>query len=347
MLRIISSIAVGIVFLASADIQAAPPTVAVDAPDSYTVVQGDTLWDISGRFLREPWRWPEVWQMNEDEIKNPHLIYPGQIIVLDRNGPYLRIGKRIGNGSSGLDRAVGDNRLQPRIYQTPVSEAISTIPLKSIAPFLTRPLVIDGKSLQGAATIVATETNRVYLAQGDTIFAKDVDENVDRWAIFRSAKPLIDPVSRQDLGHEVQYLGSARVKERTNPVTLEIVEAVEEIGVGDKMLPVESEPIFSYVPRAPREPVDARLISIYRGVSETGKLSVVAVSAGKQNGLEPGHVVAMFRNRGVANHEKQVHVLPEKRYGSALVFRVFDRVSYALIMDTDGQAAIGDAIRNP
>ncbi len=345
MLRIISFIAVGIAFLASVGVQAAPPAVAVDAPDSYTVVQGDTLWGISGRFLREPWRWPEVWQMNEDEIKNPHLIYPGQIIVLDRSGPYLRIGKRIGSG--GPDRPVGDAKLQPRIYQTPVDEAISTIPLKAIAPFLIRPQVIDEKSLQGAATIVATETNRVYLAQGDTVFAKDVDENVDRWAIFRSAKPLVDPVSHQALGHEVQYLGSARIKERTNPVTFEIVEAVEEIGVGDKMLPAEGELVFSYVPHAPVEPIDARLISIYRGISETGKLSVIAVSAGRQNGLEPGHVVAMFRNRGTATHERKTYILPENRYGSALIFRVFDRVSYALIMDTDGQAAIGDAIRNP
>ncbi|MDR1994760.1 LysM peptidoglycan-binding domain-containing protein [Azonexus sp.] len=347
MSRIISSIAVGIAFLASADVQAAPPTVAVDAPDSYTVVGGDTLWGISGRFLQEPWRWPEVWQMNEDEIKNPHLIYPGQIIVLDRSGPYLRIGKRVGDGSGGTDRPVGDSRLQPRIYQTPVEEAISTIPLKAIAPFLTKPLVVDGNSLQGAATIVATETDRVYLAQGDTVFARDVNEDADKWTIFRVGKSLVDPVKRQALGHEALYLGTARVTERTNPATLEIVEAVEEVGVGDKMLPAEGELIFSYVPHAPGELIDARLISIYRGISETGKLSVVIISAGKQDGLAPGHVLAMFRSRGTAIHEKQAYVLPEKRYGSAMVFRVFDRVSYALIMDTEGQATIGDAIRNP
>jgi hypothetical protein len=345
MFRIISSIAVGIAFLASAGVQAAPPAIAVDAPDSYTVVKGDTLWGISGRFLKEPWRWPEVWQMNESEIKNPHLIYPGQIIVLDRNGPYLRLGKRIGDSSPG--RPVGDGKLQPRIYQTPVDEAISTIPLKAIAPFLSRPLVIDEKSLQGAATIVATETSRVYLAQGDTVFARDVDDNVDKWAIFRSAKPLTDPANGRVLGYEAQYLGFARVKERTDPVTLEIIEAVEEIGTGDRMLPVEGELIFAYVPHAPKEAIDARLISIYRGVSETGKLSVVAISAGNQDGLEPGHVVAMFRNRGTATHEGKTYALPEKRYGTALVFRVFDRISYALIMDTEGQATIGDAIRNP
>jgi len=351
MFRIISSIAVGIAFLASVSVQAAPPAIAPDAPDSYTVVEGDTLWGISGRFLQDPWRWAEVWQMSDDEINSQHLIYPGQIIVLDRSGPYLRIGKRIGESggekSSKPERPVGDGKLQPRIYQTPIDEAISTIPLKAIAPFLTRPLVVNEKTLQGTATIVATETNRVYLAQGDTVFAKDIDENTDKWAIFRSAKPLVDPANRKVLGYEAQYLGSARVKERTTPVSLEIVEAVEEIGVGDKMLPTEGELIFSYAPHEPKGPIDARLVSIYRGVSETGKLSVIVVGAGKQDGLEPGNVVAMFRNRGIAKHEGKAYALPEKRYGSALIFRVFDNVSYALVMDTEGQAAIGDAIRNP
>ncbi|MCL2590614.1 MAG: LysM peptidoglycan-binding domain-containing protein [Betaproteobacteria bacterium] len=348
MFRIISSIAVGIAFLASAAVQAAPPAIAAGAPDSYTVAKGDTMWGISGRFLQEPWRWPEVWQMNEDEIKNPHLIHPGQIIVLDRSGPYLRIGKRIGEGSNSFSgRPAGDGKLQPRIYETPVDDAISTIPLKAIAPFLTRPLVINEESLQAAATIVATETNRVYLAQGDTVFARDVTRNIDKWAIFRSSKPLVDPTTRQVLGYETQYLGSAKVKGRSDPVTLEIVEAVEEIGVGDKMLPAEGELVFSYAPHAPKETINARLISIYRGVSETGKLSVVVVGAGKQDGLEPGHVVAMFRNRGTATHERNTYVLPEKRYGSAMIFRVFDNVSYALIIDTEGQAAIGDSIRNP
>ncbi|MDR0563764.1 MAG: LysM peptidoglycan-binding domain-containing protein [Azoarcus sp.] len=344
MLRIISFIIAGIAFLASASVQAEPPALAPDAPDSYTVVKGDTLWGISGRFLKDPWRWPEVWEMNGEQIQNPHLIYPGQIVVLDRSGPYLRIGKRVGGGSAG---AVGDGKLQPKVYQTPVKEAIPTIPLKAIAPFLTRPLAIDERSLREAATIVATETHRVYLGQGDAIFAKDVDEDVDKWAIFQAAKPLVDPVSKKVLAYEARYLGSARVTERTDPVTLEIVEAVQEIGVGDKMLPAEGELIFSYAPHAPTNDINARLVSIHNGVSEAGKLSVVVVSAGRLDGLEPGNVLAMFRDRGVAVHEKQTYRLPEKRYGIVLVFRVFDNVSYALIMDTDGQAAIGDLLRNP
>ena len=343
MFRIISSLVAGIALLASASVQAAPPGIAADAPDSYTVTKGDTLWGISGRFLQEPWRWPEVWRMNEDQIKNPHLIYPGQVVILDRSGPvpYLRIGNAV--GSHGRGRPVGDGKLQPKVYQTPIDDAIS--------PFLTRPLVIEESSLRGAATIVATETGRVYLAQGDTIFAKDVSDEADKWSIFRPAKPLLDPVTNKRIAFEVQYLGSARVTERTQPTTLEIVDAVEEVGTGDLMLPAEGELIFSYVPHAPKENIDARLVSIYRGVSETGKLNVIAISAGREDGLEPGHALALFRNRGVAVYKegasKESYALPEKRYGSALIFRVFNHVSYALIMDTDGPAAIGDAVRNP
>ncbi|MDR1462914.1 MAG: LysM peptidoglycan-binding domain-containing protein [Azoarcus sp.] len=355
MSRIISFLAASAAALVCTGVQAAPPAIAADAPDSYTVVKGDTLWGISGRFLEEPWRWPEVWRMREGQASSQHLIYPGQVIILDRRGPYLQVGKPVGGGKAE-DKAMavgGDVMLQPKIYQMPVEEAVSTIPLKSIAPFLTRPLVIETRTIDDAATIVATETNRVYLAQGDTVFAKDLRPDVDKWSIFRPGKPLIDQTRRKRLGYEVQYLGSARVTERTDPVTLEIIEAVEEIGTGDLMLPTEGNLVFSYAPHAPGEAIDARLISIYRGVAETGKLNVIAISAGKLAGLEPGHVLALFRDRGTVAYKNKdakaakTLALPEKRYGSVLVFRVFDNVSYALIMNTDGQATIGDAVRNP
>lgn len=342
--QIIFPLIVCIAALASSMAVAAPAELAERAPDSYVVVKGDTLWDISGRFLKEPWRWPEVWRMNRDHIRNPHLIYPGQIIHLDRSGPYLSIGKSVGG-------AGGDGEIRPRIYYESLDTAIPTIPLKVIAPFLTRPLVIDGSTPEGAATIVATETNRLYLGKGDTIFAKDVRDDVDNWQIFRQAKPLVDPVSNEVLGYEAQYLGSARVTERTTPTTLEITDSVEEIGVGNLMLPSDRPMVFSYAPHPPSEIVDGRLVSIYRGVQETGKLSVVALNVGTNHGLEPGHVLAMFRNRGTATYTeglaKETYDLPEKRYGMLIVFRVFDRVSYGLIMDTDGQAAVGDSVRNP
>lgn len=342
MIRIIFPLIVSIATLVSSVAAAQGVSIADDAPDSYTVVKGDTLWDISGRFLNQPWRWPEVWRLNRDQIRNPHLIYPGQIIHLDRSGPWLSIGRRIGSS---------DDKLFPQVYEEDLGSAVPSIPLNVIEPFLTRPLVVDEARLEGAATIVATETSRVYMGAGDTVFAKNVRDDVEVWQIFRPVKPMIDPVSGETIAYEAAYLGAARVSERTDPVTLEIVDAVEEIGVGDLMLPSETPNVFSYAPHAPAQAVDGRLMSIYRGVAETGRLHVVALNVGEREGVERGHVLALYRNRGVAEYKgeegKETYQLPEKRYGLVFVFRTFERVSYALVMDSDGPVAINDAVRKP
>ena len=320
---------------------------AADAPDSYTVVRGDTLWGISGRFLQEPWRWPEVWRLNRDEIRNPHLIYPGQVILLDRSGPWLSVGRRVGGGGGGTQ----DGRLQPRVYSEPIAEALPSIPLQIIEPFLNRPLVIDQPRLDGSATIVATETSRVLTGTGDTVFAKNVSDEAELWHIYRPARPLEDPRTRAPIAWEAAYLGTARVTERGEPTTLEIVSAVEEIGTGDLMMPSEPPSVFSYAPHAPDFDVEGSIISIHRGVSETGRLNVVALDTGEQDGLERGHVLALYRNRGVAEYRgeegRESFRLPEKRYGVAFVFRVFERVAYALVMESDGPVTIGDAVRKP
>lgn len=340
MIRIIFPLIVCIATLVSNTAAAQGAEIADDAPDSYTVVKGDTLWGISGRFLKQPWRWPEVWRMNRDQIRNPHLIYPGQIVHLDRSGPWLSIGKRLGI----------DKRL-PQIYEETLGNELPSIPLNVIEPFLNKPLVVDEARLQGAATIIATETNRVFTGMGDTVFAKNVSEDANVWQIFRPATPLNDPITGEIVAYEAAYLGAARVSERGDPVTLEIVDSVEEIGVGDLMLPSERPNVFSFVPHAPENPVDGRVMSIYRGVAETGRLNVVSLNVGERDGIERGHVLALYRNRGIAEYKedgvKETYQLPEKRYGLVFVFRTFERVSYALVMDSDGQVSIADGARKP
>lgn len=341
MIRIIFPLLVGIATLVSHPAAAQGVALADDAPDSYTVVKGDTLWGISGRFLQQPWRWPEVWRLNRDEIRNPHLIYPGQVILLDRSGPWLSIGRRIG----------GDVKLSPRIYDEEAGRAIASIPVRAIEPFLTKPLVVDQAGLEGAATIVATETSRVMLGTGDTLFAKNVRDDVEVWQIFRPARPLVDPATNEVIAYEAVHLGAARVTERTDPATLEIISATEEIGTGDLMMPSEQPSVFAYVPHAPDKAMDGRLVSIHRGVAETGRLNVVALNIGEREGLEPGHVLALYRNRGIAEYKdengKESFQLPEKRYGLVFVFRTFERVSYALVMDSDGPVTVGDSVRKP
>lgn len=344
MTRIIFPLLLGIAALFSAAAHAqSGARLADNAPDSYTVARGDTLWDISARFLQQPWRWPEVWRLNRDQIRNPHLIYPGQVILLDRSGPWLSIGRRIGG--------TREVRLQPQVYSEALDTAVPSIPLQIIEPFLSRPLVVDGPRLEGSATIVATETSRVLTGSGDTIFAKDVDDSTEVWHIYRPARPLEDPLTRETIAWEAAYLGTARVTGRGTPATLEIVSAVEEIGVGDLMLPSERPAVFSYAPHAPAQALEGRIISIHRGVSETGRLNVVALNLGERDGIERGHVLALFRNRGSAEFNgedgKESFTLPEKRYGTVFVFRVFERVSYALVMDADGYVTLADAVRRP
>lgn len=343
MIRIIFPLLVAFATLLGASAHAQSGVQLADnAPDSYTVVRGDTLWDISGRFLRQPWRWPEVWRLNRDQIRNPHLIYPGQVILLDRRGPWLTIGRPVGGEHEGI---------RPRIYTEALDAAVPSIPLQIIEPFLNRPLVVDQPRLDGSATIIATETSRVLTGSGDTVFAKDVDADTEVWHIYRPARPLEDPVTRETIAWEAAYLGTARVTERGEPTTLEIVSAVEEIGVGDLMMPSENPSVFSYAPHAPEQDVNGRIISIHRGVSETGRLNVVALNVGERDGVERGHVLSLFRNRGVAQYNgdngKETFQLPEKRYGVVFVFRVFERVSYALVMESDGPVTISDAVRKP
>jgi hypothetical protein len=341
MIRIIFPLLFSVATLLSAPSSAAPAALADDAPDSHTVVRGDTLWDISGRFLKEPWRWPEVWRLNRDQIRNPHLIYPGQVIVLDRSGPYLSIGRR-----------VGDQKLEPQVYTESSDLAVASIPMHVIEPFLTRPLVVDEGGLAEAGTVIATETNRVFTGTGDTIFAKNIKPEQNVWQVFRAARPLTDPLTRELLGYEADYLGTARVTEHGTPASLDIVDAVEEIGTGDRLVVSERPEVFSYMPHAPQSNIAGSLIGIYRGVSETGRHHVVTLNVGSRNGIERGHVLALHRNRGEvvykdADGNKENFTLPEKRYGLAFVFRVYDRVAYALVMETDGQVSVGDSVRNP
>lgn len=341
MIRIIFSLFIGVAALVQPAIAAAPVELAKNAPDSYVVKKGDTLWDISGKFLKRPWRWPEVWQMNREEIRNPHLIYPGQIIMLDRSGPYLRLGRRVGRD------------IKPTVYNEPAEQAIPSIPQNEIAPFLTQPLVVDEKNIADSATIIATQENRLFTGQGDTVFAKDVSPDVDSWYIYRPARPLEDPVTKEVLGYEAVHLGTADVTQHGAPAVLEITVAKQEIGTGERMLPATRPDLLSYVPHAPTSEVDGRVIGIYGGVSETGRQGVITLGVGASNGIEVGHVLALYRNRGKVQYKdedtgnKEEFELPEHRYGLVFVFRVFDRVSYGLVVDATAPVKVADTVRTP
>jgi LysM repeat protein len=275
-----------------------PLAIADNAPNSYTVVKGDTLWGISGKFLKEPWRWPEIWNMNRGQIKDPHWIYPGDVITLtyDADGnPRLSIGAN----STG-----GTVKLSPQIRSSKLAQAIPSIPEKVIGPFLTVPLVIDEGALQDAPRIVATEDERVIVGAGNRAYAAGIREEQGlKWQVFRPGKALKDPTTLEILGYEAVYLGDARVSRfgRSAEVegapipegtSIEIIKSTQEIGRGDRLTPTVEAPVPSYSPRSPDKQVKGSVVSIVGGVEESAQYSIVVLGLGKRDGMEVGHVLA-------------------------------------------------------
>lgn len=281
-----------------------PPAIAAStgdlkdsAPDRYIVIKGDTLWGISGQYLKEPWRWPELWKMNEDHIKNPHLIYPGDVIVLDRSAgqAQLRVEGRQG-GAPGQETV----RLSPRVRVEQMGpKPVPSIPPSVIEPFLAKPLVVGVDELNTAARIVATQESRVALGMGNTAYAEGISKNQGSiWHVFRRGDPLTDPDTGEVLGYVALFLGEARVVDFGDVSKIEITHANQEIYRDDRLLPAGKEKaIFAYVPHPPKISVRGRIISTYNNLYESGPRSIVALSKGSNDGLRVGTVLAIFRSQ--------------------------------------------------
>lgn len=257
-------------------------------PHEYVVVKGDTLWGISSRFLKSPWRWPELWQMNREQIRNPHLIYPGDMIVLDTSGasPHLRLIKG--------DQTI---KLSPGVRSESLSaQAIPTIPPSAIGPFLTQALIVEEDELDHSPYVVGTEDDRVIMGRGDRIFAAgERDENIRDWSIYRKGKALFDPDTQEPLGFETEHIGDARLAQGGDVMTLEVTNSVREIRREDRLVPSSHKRTFQYVPRAPEKDIRGRIISAYGAVSDAGRYQTVVINKGSKDGLEEGHVLALYR----------------------------------------------------
>lgn len=325
---------------------------AANAPDIYAVKVGDTLWGIASIFLTSPWRWPELWGMNKAQIANPHLIYPGQTLRLVRSDGRARL-----EIAEGLVAAPGDVvRLSPGVRDMGSERAaISSIPNRIIEPFLVQPAVMPPDELDLYPRIIATQEQRVNVGVGDTAYARGAPAQwAERYNIFRPARPLYDPddTSRgKPIAYEAFYLGLARVTKGGEIATLHIDESKQEIGVGDRLIPVTRQPVISYVPRRPDQPIDGRIISIYSGLDETGTQSVVTLNRGTRQGVQIGYVLALLDvgativDRTVVPN--QTVKLPDERIGAMFVFRVFDEISYALVLRVTRPVRIGDRFVEP
>ena len=347
MVRIISALILAVTVACAV---AAEPLQLVDnPPDRHIVVRGDTLWAISGKFLKQPWRWPEIWQLNKAEIKNPHLIYPGDIVLLDRSGanPRLRIAKPVGSRGP-----VQDGKLKPKIYSDPIGDAIPSIPPNEIEPFLSKPLVIEPGEHDNLPRIVAPQEDRMFMGAGDTAFVSNIpDASVVNWQVFRPGKPLIDPDTQEVLGHEAYFLGNAKLVQPGAPAVIRLTVSKEEIGRGDQLVPAPPANLIAYAPHRPEASINGKILNIYGGLREAGAGSVITLNRGEREGLEVGHVLALFRKRTAIVYDegnRRVEVpVPEERYALAFVFRVFDRVAYALVVESSKSVIVGDSARNP
>lgn len=346
---------------------------APNAPDEYTVKPGDTLWAISRLYLLRPWRWPELWGMNISEIANPHRIYPGQILYLDKTGGRARLTMRRGAGGSGDG---GTIKLSPRTrFDSLAGMALPTLNPSVIEPFLSEPIVVDADTLQAAPRIVAGNDSRVLLSRGDRAYARGNAETplletpgpLKNFRVFRSATPLKDPGTGEILGYEAQYLGKAQLQrgesttvETTNdkdvitvvPASVDIIAAREEIRAGDRLLPEPPRQLLSYVPRAPSSQVEGRIISVYgNAVQFAAQNQVVAINKGTRDGIDSGHVLAILKNGETildrTGARKETIKLPNERIGLLMVFRPFEKVSYALVLEITDTPKAGDFLVNP
>lgn len=337
----------------------APLTLRPDAPDRYVVVPGDTLWSIAQRYTDSPWRWPELWGLNQDEIRNPHLIYPGYVIVLDRARGRLSIGGEPTGAPTGAPAQArtpsGAVKLGPRVrVESLAKEEIPSIPSSVIEPFLTRPLIIEPDGLDKAPTIVGTQADRVILAAGNSAYVRGIGGSQEEsWYVYRRGVPLVDPDNNQTLAYEAIYLGTARLEHGGEPATVVLTSVAQEVGAGDKLVAAGRPQPISYAPRAPESKIHGRVIGIYGSlgkVGEAGPRSIISINKGARDGLEVGHVLALYSLGGTVrdvSRPRGTIKLPDERAGLAFVFRVFNRVSYALVMNITRPVSPLDVVQTP
>ena len=329
---------VGLFFSLSA--KAADIELQNNIPDRYIVVPGDTLWGIASRFLKDPWLWSQIWGLNREQVKDPHKIYPGDIIVLEKtpDGSKLR-----------LVREIVVVKLSPKVRMEKSSvAAIPSIPATAIEPFLNRPLVIEENGLANAPLVLGTSDNRVILNAGDIVYVSGLPRDKgSAWQFFRPGKTLTDPDDGQILGYEAVYLGDAKVEKFADISAVSIIRSVEEILKGDRLAPTPATIFNSYAPHAPDKVIKGRIISVYGGVTEVGRGSIVTLSKGARNGLAVGNVLAVYRKSQTVSPEREVVQLPDERTGLVFVFQVFEKVAYALVMQSTQPIQVLDAVQTP
>ena len=341
-------------------------------PDQYTVVKGDTLWDISGKFLNHPWQWPELWS-NNSQIKNPHLIYPGDTIYFSIvNGkPQLSLSRNEQQTQSPADStcilseedvkngrtefAVSeDGKLLPCIRETIIKQAIELIPTESIAQFLTSPKVVGENELNNAPYVVDIAGEHLVAGAGDRLYVRSITQPESlSYTVYRAGDTYVSPETGEILGYEAKYIADTTLQQTGDPATLSITKSNSEIRKGDRVMPkTEEEITLNYFPRPPEKNINGSIISVLGGVSQIGLYNVVVIDKGTKDGILAGHELDIYQNGKSINDpysaiKNDVVKLPDEIAGTLMVFRPFERVSYALVMKATQAIHILDKVQTP
>jgi len=313
------------------------------APETYIVKKGDTLWGISGMYLREPWRWPELWDVNP-QIDNPHLIFPGDelYIVWENGQPRLRM------------RRGREVKLTPNMRVNPLDLAIPMIPLDQIGPWLQGHRILDAQDFNDSAYVVAGDQRALLSGPGDRIFGRGLFPDGERaYGIYRPGDTYVDPITGELLGYQAIDIGNSKLLSRnSDEVTeLEVTRIAAEVRIGDRLLPMEERILAAiFHPRAPERKIEGGLmIAVDGGLTQIGEMSVVVVNKGLRDGLDIGHVLAVYQAGDlVFDKVAQENVrLPDTRAGLAMVFESFEKASYAVILKASRPLKVLDKVKNP
>lgn len=321
---------------------AADVAVNPNHPDRYTVVRGDTLWDISAMFLRDPWLWPEVWYVNP-QVENPHLIYPGDVLTL----VYI-------DGKPVIRKAGGDGRLSPRVRVESLDNAIPTIPLDDIRPFLTRALVVDEDTMENAPYVVQAADEHVISGAGDRVYVRGIEgRDVTLFDIYEAGEAYVDPDTGEVLGHEAIFVGTGPAQRFGDPSTIKLTQTTREVRVGHRLLPADrTEPTAFFRPHAVDPGTNGHIISVMGGVTQIGQFNVVVLDLGERDGMEVGHVMRIFQKGEeirdpVSGKYGDKVTLPDEDAGLLMVFRTTEKVSFGLVMKATRAIHLNDYVRAP
>jgi hypothetical protein len=332
------------------------PVLAPNVPDSYVVKRGDTLWGIAKVFLRDPWYWPEIWQVNS-QIQNPHLIYPGDTLRL----VYID-GKPRVTVSRGLAERGDLARVEPRVRSQPLEAAVTTIPYETVAAFMSKPSVLSREQIKAAPYVLDSKDAHVVIADGDTLYARGFANPAEpgtHYNVVRVGDPLRDPDDNSIVGYDGIYTGAGHITRSGDPSTLILTESARETRPGDKLFSGGVDVALDFIPSPPKIKINGRIMAVSDGQTVIGQYQVVVINRGARDGLKPGNVLAVY-DVGPTVHDavskgfyglsgltsKKVK-LPDERSGTFMVFKTFDHISYGLIMEAKDIIQVLDRVENP